>query len=708
MLYPVRNAQRQFISLDGWWHWQMDPEHVGVDESWFKALPAARDIVVPASWNDLYDDARDYLDWAWYALDIFVPAAWQGQHVTLRVDSANYLASVWVNGQRLGEHEGGHLPFEIDLSEVLVYGVENHIAILVDAALSMMRVPPGERPDPTKRNMTAFGGLSGLGTHFDFFPYSGLNRSVRLVCTPQSRIEDVTVRTVIAGDDGLVTVLVDTSAEGLVTASIDDVSASAETVEGHAELELRIPDAWFWSPDDPYLYTLDVTLDESDSYALEVGIRTIAVDGDDILLNGEPLLLRGFGKHEDSPILGRGLNPPQIIRDADLFEWVGANSYRTSHYPYSEEAMQIADRRGILVIDEIPAVGMQWGDSDEAIASRDAQAERALRELISRDKNHPAVFCWSVANEPMGSGGMLGKDDGGAATAKGTAYFKRQFAQCQALDPTRLHTMIGVMAGPVEWLELSDICCINRYWGWYVIGDDMDKAAEFLAQELDYLHGRLGKPILISEYGADTVNGMHGEPTVMFQEENQVEVLRVYQDVAESRDYAVGLHPWNFADFRTGQGVMRVGGFNRKGVFTRLREPKMAAHFLRERWKKPDEKNMAPAKQEVSGPSTASLVAAGPEALLSGITTKLSAGGVPSGCTLRFDFGAEGVYQLATGQAGVVPVSESTPAADTTVVIRFCDLAAVITGETPVTVLGMNSAFQLKGDGSILGSLLGM
>jgi hypothetical protein len=138
-----------------------------------------------------------------------------------------------------------------------------------------------------------------------------------------------------------------------------------------------------------HLYTLSVTLEDGrrtlDSYTLEVGIRTIEVRGDRLLLNGQPLLLKGFGRHEDFPINGRGLNVPLLVRDHELLRWVGANSYRTSHYPYSEEAMMLADRLGILVIDETPAVSLTW-DGPEVVARRLERARGGSTELIARQE----------------------------------------------------------------------------------------------------------------------------------------------------------------------------------------------------------------------------------------------------------------------------------------------------------------------------------
>ena len=98
---------------------------------------------------------------------------------------------------------------------------------------------------------------------------------------------------------------------------------------------------------------------------------------------------------------GRGLNVPLIVKDYSLLKWIGANSYRTSHYPYSEEQMMLADREGILVIDEIPAVGLMFEDGEENIQTRLDLCKQQMKELVARDKNHPSVIMWSVANEPF-------------------------------------------------------------------------------------------------------------------------------------------------------------------------------------------------------------------------------------------------------------------------------------------------------------------
>jgi len=164
------------------------------------------------------------------------------------------------------------------------------------------------------------------------------------------------------------------------------------------------------------------------------------------------------------------------------------------------------------------------------------------------------------------------------------ALFKEIFDLVKELDPGRLRTLVGVMGGPVEWLALADVVCINRYWGWYTNPGDIKTGAKMLSTELDDLYSKLKKPILITEFGADTYPGMHADQSEMFTEEYQRDFIKAYLDVADSKDFVAGMHVWAFADFKTGQGIIRFGGMNYKGVFTRDRKPKMAAHYLRKRW----------------------------------------------------------------------------------------------------------------------------
>jgi beta-glucuronidase len=591
MLYPQQNDVRNLLDLSGFWDFKLDPGEVGEDEGWFGGLEEPRTIAVPASWNELYQDTRDYLDTAWYVRACYVPAGWKGQQVYLRVGSANYAAKVWVNGQLVGEHLGGHLPFAFEVSDQVTWDAPNTIAIQVEGKLTPTRVPPGN---------VRGGGMGGFMSSypagaFDFFPYTGIQRPVILYAVPQAHIEDVTVVTTIQGANGMVRVDVEqaggnTAGQVTLTGENGTLKAGLTFTDGNASVTLTVPDARLWCPDDPYLHKLTVTLRDGDTvidrYALDVGIRTIAVDGNKIVLNGKPVFLTGFGRHEDFPVHGRGLNVPLIVKDTALLKWIGANSYRTSHYPYSEEQMMIADREGFLVVDEIPAVGLFFDDGEENIRARLEQCKQQIGELIARDKNHPSVIMWSVANEPFVSEGGMAALFAGKSVPNPAAqpFFEELCALVRDLDPTRLVTIESPIRESADLLALMDVVCVHRYNGWYMYGGQLALGIEALETDLDRLYEESKKPVMITEFGSDTITGVHGDPPEMWTEEYQAEFLSEYLDLAERKDYMAGLHVWNFADFKTSQSTIRAGGLNRKGVFTRDRRPKMAAHLLRKRW----------------------------------------------------------------------------------------------------------------------------
>ena len=181
-----------------------------------------------------------------------------------------------------------------------------------------------------------------------------------------------------------------------------EILAEASVANGHATLELDVPNARLWAPGEPNLYELELELERNgtvvDRVTLSAGLRTVSVDGSHLLVNGRPVYLRGFGRHEDFPVSGRGFLASVVIKDYALMSWTGANSFRTTHYPYSDEMLDLADRLGFLVIAETPAVGLFF---EAAGLERRLELCRAFtRELIQRDKNHPSVIAWSVANEP--------------------------------------------------------------------------------------------------------------------------------------------------------------------------------------------------------------------------------------------------------------------------------------------------------------------
>jgi beta-glucuronidase len=590
MLRPLDTATRERKSLDGLWRFRVDVDGVGRDEGWFAGpLPAAREMAVPASYNDILTDPRlrSHCGEVWYQRTVRVPRGWAGQRVVLYFESATHHATVWVGDAEVVSHSGGYTPFEADITALVRAGDEVRVTVCVDNTLTFQTIPPGVVEEtPTGRRQRYF---------HDFFNYAGLHRTVWLASTPIARIDDVTIATDLQGTTGTVDYRVDTAdADGL---DVRVVLRDAEGLEvgrgGGTAGGVSVPDVHPWAPGDGYLYDLEVQLVDPggavvDSYHQSVGVRTIEVRGTRFLINGEPFYFTGFGMHEDHPTLGKGHNDAFMLQDFELLDWIGANSFRTSHYPYSEDVLDHADRRGIVVIDETAAVGLNMGlgggifggqgyltYSQETIndETRAAHAQ-AIRELVARDKNHPCVVLWSIANEPE-SHGQEAED-----------YFRPLFDVVREADPTRPAGFVNVGLSPhgkCRVSQFADVLMINRYYGWYTHTGDLDGAEQALEEELRSWASD-GKPIIITEYGADTLAGLHAVDPQPWTEEYQVAYLEMYHRVFDRIDAVVGEHVWNFADFATTSGIVRVGG-NKKGVFTRERNPKSAAFVLRRRWR---------------------------------------------------------------------------------------------------------------------------
>ena len=206
LLHPQRNQFRDLLDTSGLWQFQLDPGEQGEAQGWFRALPAPRPIAVPCSWNGLFDDARDYLGLAWYRTELWVPQDWRERRVFLRVGSATYAATVWVNGTRVTQHQGGHLPFLADVSGQLAWDRPNVIAIAIENKQLPERVPPG----PTMGGGGVAGVVAGFPpTTYDFFPFAGLDRPVLLYTVPAAaHIDDITVVTTLDGRDGVVQIQV--------------------------------------------------------------------------------------------------------------------------------------------------------------------------------------------------------------------------------------------------------------------------------------------------------------------------------------------------------------------------------------------------------------------------------------------------------------------------------------------------------------------
>uniref|UniRef100_A0A8D3BR16 Beta-glucuronidase n=1 Tax=Scophthalmus maximus TaxID=52904 RepID=A0A8D3BR16_SCOMX len=600
-LFPRESASREVKELSGRWDFRADksPDRKqGFERAWYKSRLAETgpviDMPVPASYNDITQDPtlRDFIGWVWYEREVVVPSRWvadEGTRVVLRVGSAHYYSVVWVNGVKVTEHKGGHLPFEAEIGSLIRKDPTTpcRITIAVNNTLTLDTLPPGiiqHMDDPTKYPA----GFFVQNIYFDFFNYAGIHRPVLLYTTPKAYVDDITVVTDFLDDTGLVKYVV--SVQGAVTAAVKvtllDKDGHSVASSNKASGLLKVVDVKLWWPYLMHENHADDGSTDEDVYTLPVGIRTVRVTSTQFLINNKPFYFHGVNKHEDSDIRGKGLDWPLIIKDFNLLKWLGANSFRTSHYPYAEEILQMCDRHGIVVIDECPGVGIK--DIRSFGNASLAHHLVVMDELVRRDKNHPSVVMWSVANEPA------------AEMPPAELYFKTLIKHTKDLDPTRPVTYItDSNYARDKGAPYVDVICVNSYFSWYHDPGHMEVISIQLNSQFENWYGKYQKPIIQSEYGADAVPGLHSDPPVMFSEEYQKMVLQNYHDVFDQKrkQYVVGELIWNFADFMTAQGITRVVG-NKKGIFSRQRQPKAAAFTLRERyWRLANESGRLPHMQ---------------------------------------------------------------------------------------------------------------
>jgi beta-glucuronidase len=591
LLYPRVTATRRVIDASGFWKFQFDPESKGETEGWINKLPAPVSMPVPSSFADFFTDkdSREYTGDFWYETTFFVPGEWRDSEIGIRFAAAAHRAVVFVNGQEIAAHEGGFTPFVVPLNGVVKWDESNSLIVKCNNELQEDCIPVGV-------TATLQNGRKMAKPYFDFFNYAGLLRPVTLLALPKEHITDFTVRHELSGNTALVHYHLETTGTNPISITVFDEDGKQVATAAGKDGSVSIDNARLWNVRDAYLYKFVFRIMNGgtiiDEYSEDIGIRTVKVRGTDILLNGKSVYLKGFGKHEDSDINGRGYNPAVIKRDFELMKWIGANSFRTAHYPYSEEIYQMADREGFLVIDEVAAVGMMTSTLNFVDAAKGKPTAffkkettgkllenhlAAVEELISRDKNRACVITWCLANEPE------------TTDESALPYLEKVFAHARELDtqqrPCTFTSLMTATSDKCKCVKLCDIVCLNRYYGWYVKGGYEIGDAELMFRgELEEWNKRCpDKPFVFTEYGADAGEALHKLPSVMWSQEYQIEYLEMCHRVFDSFDFIKGEQVWNFADFQTGEGILRVDG-NKKGIFTRNRQPKAAAFYFKNRW----------------------------------------------------------------------------------------------------------------------------
>lgn len=568
MLYPLQTKTRDLIDLSGIWKFNFENEKEEM-------------IAVPGSFNDqvVGHDKKNYVGNLIYQKDFLIKEEMLLNEIFLRFGSVTHVAKVYINNELVGTHKGGFTPFEFNINKYVKEG-ENRLKVIVSNKLDYTSLPVG--------NYSNENGQEKVDENFDFFNYAGIHRPVKLWIKPKQHIDDIVITYEVNKNNAKVSFDVKTNVENpKLKISILDEKNTVVSTDG------VITNVRLWEPLNAYLYKAKVELLSNDGkvideYTEEFGIRTVEVRDNKFLINGKSFYFKGFGRHEDSYIHGRGLDEVLNVSDINRMKWLGANSFRTSHYPYSEEMMRLADREGFVVIDETTAVGLMANfgfdligttekkNTWEKINTKEAH-EQVIRELIDRDKNYACVVMWSIANEP-------------STAEKGAyEYFEPLFKLARKLDKQkRPCTFANIMLAPVNKCLASSLCdvlCLNRYYGWYVNLGDLKVAREKMLEELNLWHEKYpNKPIMFTEYGVDTIAGIHDiDEMTPFSEEFQIEYYKMNEEVFDSLPYFIGEQTWNYADFQTKYGLFRVQG-NKKGIFTRERNPKSIAKHLKNRW----------------------------------------------------------------------------------------------------------------------------
>jgi len=327
-----------------------------------------------------------------------------GERAILRFEGVMNVADVWLDGRHLGQHLGGYLPFSFDVTDLLRDGGSRELVVRANNEDN-----PITGPKPLKQ--------------LDYIQHGGIYRDVRLVIKPAVHITDEMLSATPGGGGVFVTYPRADRAEATVQVKVEvsNTSNSAQAVtvrhtlawEGrqvaHAEQQLRLAagerrhitipitlrDPRLWSPQAPNLYGLETRVSAAgreDVVATRIGVRRLAFEGGRLLLNGEPLRLRGVNRHQEYPYVGYALSPQADARDALLIKRYGFDFVRLSHYPQSPAFMAAADELGLMVLPAIP--GWQFHNPDPAFAR---QVLRTCADMIRRDRNHASVVAWECS-----------------------------------------------------------------------------------------------------------------------------------------------------------------------------------------------------------------------------------------------------------------------------------------------------------------------
>lgn len=568
---PLNVYGRSVTSLNGMWKYFVDQQDIGYYDyrmnptRWGFFLDAkprnvsdlveysfddSKSMKVPGDWNTQDEQLYWYEGSVWYRQK-FNWKPEQGRKALLYFAGANYLSRVWVNGKQVGVHEGGFTPFCFDVSDVVKAG-ENTVVVMVNNNRKKENIPT---------------------QIFDWWNYGGITRDVMMVSVPETYIEDYSLQ-LVKGNTKLISAklkLNEKKAGKMVTLSIPELKIKKKLVtdaQGEANVVLKAKPS-LWCPENPKLYKVSITTAE-ETISDEIGFRTIETRGKQILLNGKPIFLKGISSHEETAYTSRRCNSAE---DADtLLAWakdLGCNFMRLAHYPHNEHAIREAERKGVLLWEEIPCYWTIDWKNEKTFAN----AKRQLQDMIGRDKNRANVIVWSVANETPHS-------------AERDKFLSELAKFAKTEDDTRLISMAMEVTGQSNYVnrlndnmnKYVDIISFNEYIGWYRDVNDAPK----MKWEVPY-----DKPVIISEFGGGAVAGLHGSKNERWTEEFQENLYKENLDMLSKIEGLSGMTPWVLKDFRSPRRINPVvqKDFNRKGLVSDKGKRKKAFYVLKEWYK---------------------------------------------------------------------------------------------------------------------------
>lgn len=493
-------------------------------------------LMVPGDWNSQDDKLLYYEGTVWYRRLFEYTPEKVDNRIFVYFGGANYEADVYLNGKKLGTHTGGFTPFNYEITSILRQG-KNSLVVKVD----------------NKRRRE---GVPTLNT--DWWNYGGITRDVFVVEVPQTYIADYFIQ-LVKGSENKVSGYVKLNGPGKsqqVTIEIPElksITTFTADEQGVARVDIPLKKLVRWSTVNPKLYEVNISTG-SETVHEKIGFRSIETAGTEILLNGEPMFLRGICIHEENAMRG---GRAYSVEDARLLlGWareLGCNYVRLAHYPHSEYMARVADEMGILVWEENPVYWtIQW-ENPETFAN----AKNQLTELITRDKNRASVIIWSMANETPVSEAR-------------TDFLRRLTEHARSLDNTRLiSAALEVHRDPARpndrivedpFAEYTDIVNYNEYVGWY---DGLPPLCDNVNWVIKY-----NKPVMISEVGAGALQGLHGDALTRWTEEYQEDLFRRNMAMLDKIPQFRGVSPWILCDFRSPRRHLAgiQDGWNRKGL----------------------------------------------------------------------------------------------------------------------------------------------